>query len=110
MRICKSALLLAAFMLALTGISVAAPLNTGRFTTSQDSSAKQELVVTVVSVDMDHKTIQVEESPGSIMVTAGTVFDSDVQLGKLKAGTKVKVVGIPLPDGKLQASEIHAAK
>jgi hypothetical protein len=115
MRVSKFALVFAAFTF-MAGTSLAAVVNAAQPPASQDQAQnqdpgqKQELVVTVVSVDPKHKTIQVEEAPGTIMVASETVYDPDVQLDKLRAGIKIKVVGIPSPDGKqLQASEIHAA-
>jgi hypothetical protein len=44
------------------------------------------------------------------MVTSDTVFDNNLRLDELKAGLKVRVIGIALSDGRVQASEVHAAK
>lgn len=104
----KLAILLASFALTIGGASAAVPYNAHQ-AQSQESKAKQELTVTVVSVDMEHKTIQIKEAPGTISVTADTMFDKEVELSKLKPGMKVKVVGVSTPDGKVQALEVHTA-
>lgn len=113
MRICNFALLLVTFLAALCGSSVAAPGNVPRYRqyiTTPDSTANQELTVTVVSVDAGRRTILVEESPGAVIVTSDTVFDNNLRLDELKAGLKVRVIGIALSDGRVQASEVHAAR
>lgn len=71
---------------------------------------KQEVVVTVESVSAEEKTIKVQEMKDPIVISDSTVFDDDVQLAKLHAGSKIKVVGATTADGKFQASEIRVAK
>ena len=78
--------------------------------TTQTAQSKKEMVATVQAVNSEEKTIKVAEMPELIVVTDATVFDDEVQLDKLREGTKVKIVGAPSADGKFQASEIRVAK
>lgn len=77
---------------------------------AQASQAKRQIVATVQAVNAEAKMIKVAEMETPIVVTDATVFDDEVQLDKLRAGTKVKVIGAPSDDGKFQAAEIRVAK
>lgn len=74
-----------------------------------DDGAKKQLVATVVSVDPDNKIINFKELRVPVAITENTVFDDEVQLSKLKAGTKVKLVLIVRADNQAEAVEIHSA-
>jgi|GEM_PF-2263504 len=76
----------------------------------QKADAAKEIVATVESVNAAEKTIKVAEMSDPIFITDSTAFDDEVQLDKLRAGVKVKIVGAPAADGKFQATEIRVAK
>jgi Cu/Ag efflux protein CusF len=115
MRICKllmTSAVCAGFLASAYGSPLqtsAAPLAQQTAQDKQDNM-KKELLATVVSVDPQQKTIKIEEIGSPIAVTSNTAFDDDVQLDKLKAGTKVKLVLNATPDGKFEAAEVRAVK
>lgn len=78
--------------------------------TAPDKQDMKELVATVESVNAEQKTIKVQELTDPVVITDRTVFDDDVQLNKLHAGSKVKLVGTTSADGKFHAVEVRAAK
>ena len=77
---------------------------------AQATQSAKKIVATVQAVNAEEKTIKVSEMSEPIYITENTVFDDEVQLSKLQAGTKVQIVGAPSADGKFQASEIRVAK
>jgi Cu/Ag efflux protein CusF len=76
---------------------------------SVEDGAKTKLTATVVSVDTEHKTISFEEITTPVAITPATVFDEDVQLDKLKPGTKVMLVLVTSADKKTEAVEVRKA-
>ena len=74
-----------------------------------EDGAKKTLTATVVAVDADNKTISFEEVTTPVAITPATMFDDDVQLDKLKAGTKVKLTLITTADNKAEAVEVRKA-
>lgn len=77
---------------------------------AQAAPSTKEKLATVESVNVEEKTFKIAESSEVIVVTRATVFDDEVQLEKLRSGTKVRIVGISSEVGKFQASEIRVAK
>lgn len=75
-----------------------------------DKQEQKEMVATVETVNAEQKTIKVQEMKDPIVIDDSTVFDDDVQLSKLHAGVKVKLVGTTSADGKFHAAEVRAAK
>lgn len=77
---------------------------------AQAAQPTKEKVATVEAVNVEEKTFKIAESSEVIVVTRATVFDDEVQLDKLRSGTKVRIVGVPAADGTFKATEIRVAK
>jgi hypothetical protein len=77
---------------------------------AQAAQPTKEILATVEAVNVEEKTFKIAETSEVIVVTRATVFDDEVQLDKLRSGTKVRIVGVPSADGKFQATEIRVAK
>lgn len=73
---------------------------------SKQDANKKQLVATVVSVDAKNQTINIEEARAPVAITSATVFDDEVQLAKLKPGTKVKLTVLVRAD-KIEAVEVR---
>jgi Cu/Ag efflux protein CusF len=76
---------------------------------SVEEAAKKQIAGTIVSVDAENKMLSIQELSAPIMITSATVFDDDVQLDKLKPGTKVQLVLVTNADNKIEAAEVHKA-
>lgn len=111
MRKCLFALMFVSASL----VSHAAPSGAGLVaqddkSSKQDANKKQQqLVATVVSVDGKNQTISIEEARVPVAITSATVFDDEVQLAKLKPGTKVNLTVIVRADNKIEAVEVRKA-
>lgn len=76
---------------------------------SKQDANKKQLVATIVSVDAKNQTISIEEARVPVAITSATVFDNEVQLAKLKPGTKVNLTVIVRADNKIEAVEVRKA-
>lgn len=76
---------------------------------SVDDGAKKQLAGTVLSVDAENRILSIQELSTPIAITSSTVFDDEVQLEKLKPGTKVMLVLITNADNKTEAAEVRKA-
>lgn len=76
---------------------------------SVDDGAKKQMAGTILSVDAENKMLSIQEMSSPIVITSATVFDDEVQLEKLKPGTKVMLVLVTNADNKTEAAEVRKA-